>query len=154
MKILKNEVYKNQEGGNVYLSAEQEKAKKPADTLTVLEGLLKYGEYESGAEILQAAEVKEKLKLNDGYIKLEDADFNFIKSKAENYQPLLKSGLVFSKFYKALNSPLTEEAYNKIQEEQNSDEGSGDTHKQEIDVVPEEQVQKGETADSFGKEIK
>jgi len=151
MKILKNEIYKNQEGGNVYLSAEQEKTKKSASTFAVIEGLLKYSKYDNGTEILQAAEVKGKIKVEHGYIRLEDSDFEFIKGKAQVYQPLLQSGLIFAPFYKALNTPLTEE---DIREEKNSDDGSGDTHKQEIDVVPEEQVQKGETADSFGKEIK
>ena len=109
MKILTNEIYKNQEGDNVYLSVEQEKAGKPADTLAIIEATLKFSNYASGAEILQAVEIKGKLKLEEGYIKLEDTDFEFIKTKSNQNQSLLRAGLTFAPFFKALENPLTEE---------------------------------------------
>ena len=135
MKILINETYKNQEGGNVYLSAEQEKAKKSADTMAILDATLRYGQYANGAEILQAMEIKGKLKLEENYIKLEDADFEFVKTRANQNQALLQAGLTFAPFFEALENPLKEKDM-------------------ELERKPENKVQEGETANSNGKEIK
>jgi len=75
----------------------------PLDTFALIQSVLENSAYQNSSEIIKASLILGKLKIEDGKLSIEDADYEFIKRFANVYQPLVSKGLLFAEFYQQLN---------------------------------------------------
>lgn len=99
MKTLKNENYKD---NNIIIKDEKG---KEITTRKLIEIILRNSQYKTTNDQMTAFGIvnnlDKKLKLEKGFIQIEDADFKLIDQLTNEYQPI-KKGLVFAPFLEAL----------------------------------------------------
>jgi hypothetical protein len=96
MKTLQNKEYSYK--GKPLL----EDTGKAITTFFLLTSILEGSVYQNSTEIIKATLILAKLKVEDGKINIEDADYEFIKKFANVYQPIVSKGLMFAEFYQEL----------------------------------------------------
>lgn len=76
-----------------------EKGEVEANTLSIIETVIDNFPYQTAKDIMKGFKIFSKLEVKDGFIELEDSDFDWLKEKVESFAPIVQAGQRFRKFF-------------------------------------------------------